>query len=77
MKGREHVFTMNLTPNGMSSAILLDGEDISGILRGVQVLCGVDQPTTVKLFPAPGHRAELIARLPEAHIVIETEQEPT
>jgi len=64
---------MDLTPDGRSSMVLLDGEDISGLLRGVVVRSSVDAATTVELQPSAGRRAELIARLPEAQIGIDAE----
>ena len=66
----DHTFTMDLTPMGTHSCVLLDGEDISGLLRGVVVRSSVTAATTVELHPAKGQRAALIARLPEAQILI-------
>jgi hypothetical protein len=66
----EHTFTMNLTPDGSSSCVLLDGDDISSLLRGIRVEAGVGESTLIELLPARGKRAVLIARLPEAHITI-------
>jgi len=69
----ERTFVMDLTPNGCSSSVLMNGEDISRLLRGVTVHSGVDHATTVELHPAKGCRAELMIRLPEAQIVIAEE----
>lgn len=69
----ERTFTMDLTPNGTSSCVLLDGEDISGLLRGVVVRSHVLDGTTVELLPAKGQRAHLVIRLPEASIKITDE----
>lgn len=70
---KERVFTMNLTPDGTMSKVLLDGDDISGLLRGVRVVSGVGAATTVELIPARGRLAELTVRLPEACIVVAEE----
>jgi hypothetical protein len=70
---KERTFTMDLTPTGLSSCVLLDGDDISGLLRAVSVHSGVHEGTTVELHPALGCRAHLIARLPEARITIADE----
>jgi hypothetical protein len=67
---KQHIFTMDLTPTGSSSCVLLDGEDISSLLAGVIVRSGVAQPTTVELICAKGKRAQLVVLLPEAQIVI-------
>lgn len=69
----ERTFTMDLAPNGTAGLVLMDGWDISRLLRGVVVRSGVGEPTTVELLPAHGCRADLIARLPEAQIVIANE----
>lgn len=69
----ERVFTMELAPNGTLSKVFLDGVDISGLLRGVKVTSGVGQPTTVELMPSRGQRVSLIAKLPEAQIVVAEE----
>lgn len=69
----ERVFTMDLTPRGVQSKVLMDGEDISKSLRGVAVRSSVDGATSVELLPANGCRAELIARLPEARVSIAQE----
>lgn len=70
---KEHTFTMDLTPEGSMSCVLMDGEDISGLLCGIEVASGVGMATTVRLIPAKGQRATLTARLPEARITIEAE----
>jgi hypothetical protein len=70
---KERTFAMDLPPNGSMSKVLMDGEDISGMLRAVTVHAAVGEATTVELFPRKGSRAELIARLPEAQIVIAEE----
>jgi hypothetical protein len=67
---KEHTFAMDLTPTGMTSCVLLDGEDISGMLAGVVVRSTVGEGTSVELICAKGRRAQLVARLPEAQIVI-------
>lgn len=69
----ERVFTMDFTPSGTFSCVLLDGEDISNLLRAVTVHSGAGEPTRVNLFPAAGQRVNLIARLPEALVIIEGE----
>jgi hypothetical protein len=69
----ERTFTMDLTPLGISSCVLLDGVDISMLLRGIVIRSSVAEPTEVELLPARGARVELIARLPEARIVIAEE----
>ncbi len=61
---------MDLTPFGVMSTVLMDGDDISTQLRGIVVRSDVGTPTTVELIPAKGARVSLIARLPEAQIVI-------
>lgn len=73
MSTKDHEFSMHLTPNGRESTILLDGEDISGLLTGISVSSGVHVPTTIQLFPGKGKRATLIARLPESRITLELE----
>lgn len=73
MSTKEHTFTMDLTPDGIQSLVLLDGVDICSLLYGVEIKSGVNQPTTVTLIPALGQRASLIARLPEAQIIIAEE----
>ena len=35
MAVKERAFVMDLTPRGLGSSVLLDGEDISTLLRGV------------------------------------------
>jgi hypothetical protein len=67
---KERTFAMNLTPVGARSSVLMDGDDISGLLRGIVVRSSVDDATTVELQPAKGHRAEIIAMVPEAAISI-------
>lgn len=64
----ERTFAMDLTPSGTASCVLMDGHDISKLLRGVVVRSSVHEATTVELIPARGQSAELIARLPEANI---------
>jgi len=66
---------MDLTPSGHSSCVLLDGDDISNLLRGVTVISSVFGGTTVELHPAHGRRAHLVARLPEARVVITQEEQ--
>lgn len=73
MPNNERTFAMDLTPRGIMSCVLLDGVDISGLLRGVTVRSCVNEPTSVELHPAKGSRANLTARLPEARIVIADE----
>jgi hypothetical protein len=70
---KEHTVAMYLGARPSESRIVLDGEDISERLRGVGVVSTVEGGTTVTLFPARGHRVQLIATLPEAQIVIERE----
>jgi hypothetical protein len=71
---KERTFTMTLTPQGHMSRVLLDGDDISGLLRGVVVRSIVDDATTVELQPAKGRsRVELSVRLPEAKITLNTD----
>lgn len=70
----EHTFTMNLTPKGLASSVLLDGQDISHLLRGLTVRSDVDGQTTVELIVRKA-RVELIARVPEAQIVIIDKEE--
>jgi len=70
LMNREHTFTMDLTPAGIRSSVFLDGDDISGLLRGVTVRSSVGTATVVELDCAYGRHVELIARLPEAQIVI-------
>lgn len=67
---KERTFTMDLTPNGMSSCVLMDGDDISGLLQGVVVRSHVRHATSVELQPAHGAHARVMARLPEAQILI-------
>lgn len=69
----EHTFTMDLMPSGDTSCVLLDGEDISHLLVGVEIVAGVGTPTSVRLIPSQGKRVVLTARLPEANITIEAE----
>jgi hypothetical protein len=45
----ERTFTMELTPAGWSSSVLLDGVDISELLRGVSVSSDVHGGTVVTL----------------------------
>jgi hypothetical protein len=66
----ERTFTMDLAPTGSGSIVRLDGDDISALLKGVVVRSSVDAPTSVELQPSYGHRATVIARLPDAQIVI-------
>jgi hypothetical protein len=71
----EHTFAMDLTPSGYTSAVLLDGDDISKMLSGVTVVSDVHGGTRVTLHCARGQRVHLTARLPEAQIVILTTEE--
>jgi hypothetical protein len=61
---------MELGPSSVGSKVLLDGDDISTLLRGVRVRAGVGELTEVELLPAHGKRVNLVARLPEARVVI-------
>lgn len=70
---KQHEFMMDLTANGRSSCVLMDGTDISGLLRGIKVESDVDGSTTVTLIPARGRRANIVALVPEAQIVVEVE----
>ena len=67
----EHDFVMDLGPTSHTSMVLMDGEDITSVLRGVRVESGVGHVTTVTLIPVPGQHVQLTARLPEAQIVID------
>lgn len=69
----ERTIAIHLTPTAAESVVLLDGVDISAYLRGVVVRASVDDGTSVELIPTKGHRVELVARLPEASIVIRDE----
>lgn len=64
------IFSMDLAPSGAHSRVLLDGEDISDLLCSVHIHSGIDIPTKVELDPALGHRAEVVARVPEAQIMV-------
>lgn len=67
----DHTFTCDLTPRGISSCVLLDGSDISSLLRGIVVRASIDEATEIELIPAPGAAfITLTVRLPEARIVI-------
>lgn len=66
----ERTFMVDLTPLGISSCVLLDGVDISGLLRGIVIRASVGNNTQVELLPVQGARVTLVARLPEAQIVI-------
>jgi hypothetical protein len=72
----ERIFTMDLTPTGITSCILLDGIDISHLLRGIIVRSTVNNATEVELQPTRGARVQLIARLPEARVLIAEEPPP-
>lgn len=67
---RERVFTMDLTPNGRLATVVLDGDDISGLVRGVEVRAAVDEATQVRLDVGVGQHVQLRARLPEAAVSI-------
>lgn len=74
---RVRSFVMTLEPSGRGSTIKLDGADIGGLLRGVEVTTAIDQPTIVTLYCSKGHRVELTALVPEAQVIIrEGEPEP-
>jgi hypothetical protein len=66
---KERTFTMRLTPMGISSRVLLDGEDISGLLYGVTVRSDADGATSVELH-ARGASVDLEVKLPEAQVVV-------
>lgn len=70
-------FEITLPPSASDSEakILLDGIDITGLLRGIDVSSSLTKPTRITLKPAVGHRAELVVMLPEAQVVIA--EEPT
>jgi hypothetical protein len=70
---KDHTIAMYLTATARDSAVVLDGQDISNQLRGVGIISTVDGGTTVTLYPARGHRVNLITTLPEAQIVVERE----
>jgi hypothetical protein len=65
---------MDLPPVGQKGMVLLDGEDISGYLRGVSVESRVGDVTRLVLDVAGHHRSEIIARLPEAQVTIVDDQ---
>jgi hypothetical protein len=65
-----HTFTLDITPSGRDSCVLLDGEDISMLLEGIVVRASVHHATIVELFPRRGQRAQLTVRVPAAQIVI-------
>lgn len=67
----EHTFLMDLQPRASGSSVHLDGIDISNLIAGVMVSSHVSGLTQVHLFPAPGRRAHLMVKVPEASIVIE------
>lgn len=69
----ERTFVIDLTAMGHMSCVLLDGIDISDQLRGVRISAFVGEETVVELVPIKGARVSLIARLPEAHVVIAEE----
>ena len=66
----ERTFMVDLTPLGISSCVLLDGVDISGLLRAIAIRASAGTPTQAQLLPVHGARVTLVARLPEAQIVI-------
>lgn len=66
----DRTFAMDLTPSGASSCILMDGHDISRMIRGVVVRASVNTATEVELLPGYGMSAELMVRLPEARIAV-------
>jgi hypothetical protein len=74
-ESRTHTFTLDLTPSGQDSCVLLDGEDISSFLQGIVVRASVHHATIVELFPGKGQRAQLTVRVPEAQIVIVAPEE--
>ena len=61
---------MQLTPNGRSSRVQLDGFDITSLLRNVSVRAGINDETVVELDVALGHEVELTALLPEAQVIV-------
>lgn len=66
---KEHTFAMHLTPSGRTSEVLLDGESISHLLKGVTIDTSMDG-TIVTLHCASRHFVTLTAQLPEAQILI-------
>lgn len=72
---KERTFAMNLTPHGAQSTILMDGEDISGLLRAVSVSSSATGETSVELHPSKACLAELIAKVDEAHVVVVDDSE--
>lgn len=67
---REHTFVMDITPAGAGSCVLLDGEDISGMLAGVDIRSRVGEATEVALHVVHGQRAQVMVKVPEARIVV-------
>ncbi len=55
------------------TSVLLDGNDITGFLRGIEISSSLNRPTRVTLKPAIGMRAKLRVILPEAQITIADE----
>jgi hypothetical protein len=66
----DRVFTMDLTPVGHMACVLLDGIDISHMLRGVRVTCIVGEATQVELIPARGQRVNLTATVTVPNVII-------
>lgn len=73
----ERTFVMNLTPQGAKSNVQIDGHDISGLLRGVVVRSDVHGVTTVELQPGRACHAQIVAKVPEAQVVITMEPQGT
>lgn len=72
----DRVFAIDLTPTGITSCVLLDGVDISALLRGIVIRSNVHDGTTIELVPAPGAAAaQLQVVLPEARVFILTNPE--
>lgn len=71
-KRRQRQFDIVLpeTGHGSDASIVLDGHDITGLLRGIEISSSLTKPTRVTLKPAAGMRAKLRVILPEAQITI-------
>lgn len=69
---KDRVFEMDIAPLGHRSKVLLDGDDISSLLRGVTISTNVGEITTVQLRAAALGGAKVKAIVPEAMIRVAT-----
>lgn len=67
---RDRVFEIDLQPTPGRATIVLDGQDISRLLFGITIDASVNSTPLIRLTPAAGQTARLVAHLPDSQIVI-------